>query len=505
MMPKKVIEFELNEKEVVELIQNARDIDFQIELHINSERIDQVNLNYCKIKKLYITGWNAIPITLFDCECDEIYVSGALGVVSFRSLKKCEVIEFEAVSATSLKIEDSEIGRLVFLNKDNVGYIKEGEISSCIIKKEFIADVQMDFLSIRGKNKIHGFCCGDKVKHCSIFEGGDAIQSSIGGVSLDIGQDCSVFISKMHTDNMVCRLKGANSSLSIYDSIIKDLCFWPHKYLSFGDICIDNSCISGNFLINKGTIGKVYLGDLNLKHTQIDFKNSIESDLFSWDNVSWPTEVSNYLSVHYNDDGRKSIRSLKQKAKAIEDKFSVLLFSSLELKHKFESLRFKHWPPFLKSLLDMPALTRTKTVLIFVFLWVFNPFFDLMCVFFRRRVNFSIQDRLSLYISKYSNDFGMDWFRAILFTFCGAGFIFFLYGISLSPQLFVFGWNGWAEFWTIVNESFPYYAKFLNPTHDFDLILNYRVNAFASIWDFVGRIYTSFGYYQIIRAFRKFF
>ncbi|MGD9994846.1 MAG: hypothetical protein AB7S69_16220 [Salinivirgaceae bacterium] len=496
----------ISEKELAYYdFKEAKDTVFKSEVRIESKQVELISFSNCILDKLTIIGGTIIPIILNNCECKEMYISGSVGVININKLKKSNKIEFETIRTDNLKIRDSEISRLAFSYNGNGGYIKEGEISDCIISKELIANVEMFSLSIQGINNIESLDIGNKVKHSSIFVGGDVL-STIRGVSLDIGEDCSVFMSMQDIDNFVCNIKFESSKLEVHDSFINTIHLKPHNTSKYGLVQVDNCFIASGFFIYEGVFKRIYLSHLNLSNTHIEFRNHIESEDFSWDNITWPTELYHYGNVNGYHDGRKTIRSLKQKAKNIEDKFSILLFNSLELKHKFESIRPFNWSAKLRGadddFFDSPSF-KTKTLKFLV--WLINPLFDFILVFFKKHKGFPIQDRLSLYLSKYSNDFGLDWFRASLLTLIGGGFIFYFYGLGLSPGPFVFGWNDWNEYWSLFKEFFPYYIKFLNPTHDFEMIVTNNVNSIASLWDFIGRIYISFGYYQIIKAFRKFF
>ena len=48
------------------------------------------------------------------------------------------------------------------------------------------------------------------------------------------------------------------------------------------------------------------------------------------------------------------------------------------------------------------------------------------------------------------------------------------------------------------------FTKFLLPTHDFNFINGRELNAWAIIFDLLGRIFIAFWVYQTITAFRRF-
>ncbi len=505
MQRKHIIASDLEKPENFKLMQVADNIDFDGTVSIDTNNVEGINFSNCSFESLNIYGGNAIPIKLNNCICLDILISEKIGPINITSLKECKKIVVKVIEAEKVSIQYSNIDILTFSNDENEGHIKEIEVANCIISDQFNANIEIDSLVIRGKNNIKSFGTGSAVKRCSVFEGGN-IRSYFSGVSLNIGAESTVFFSNLDIGNFVCRFNAETSNLEVHDSTINQIHFWPNKETTAGRIKIDNCQIINSFSIYDGALKRIYLSYLNLSNTYIEFLNQLENDDFIWDNIVWPSKLRYYYSIFMYHDGRKTIRNLKQKAISIEDKFSITLFTSLELRHKFETLSnrklCKRYKFIDENYKPPPRLLVTFLKLVY---WFINPFVDLYRVFFSNIKGFPRQDRISLYISKYSNSFGQDWVRSILFTTIGAGILFYFYGVSLIHSPFYFGWNGWFEYWSITKQYFPYYIKFLNPVHNFELIEGYEVSALSSVFGFFGRIYISFGYYQVIRAFRKYF
>ena len=58
--------------------------------------------------------------------------------------------------------------------------------------------------------------------------------------------------------------------------------------------------------------------------------------------------------------------------------------------------------------------------------------------------------------------------------------------------------------WVNINENIKLFITFLLPTHNFDF-LNTEINcSLFYFFDFLGRIFVSYGIYQTIQAFRKY-
>lgn len=112
---------------------------------------------------------------------------------------------------------------------------------------------------------------------------------------------------------------------------------------------------------------------------------------------------------------------------------------------------------------------------------------------------------INLAFNFWSNDFGRSWSRGVFFTMM-TGFLFFLCLIISTVQYqfaATFNWD-----WTFLGS----YLKFMNPLRHFETealfaeqnIKRISLTNLSYVWDFVGRIFVAYGYYQTIQAFRKF-
>jgi hypothetical protein len=124
-----------------------------------------------------------------------------------------------------------------------------------------------------------------------------------------------------------------------------------------------------------------------------------------------------------------------------------------------------------------------------------------------RHINWRSQDffkKLSLFLNKYSNNFGRYWFWGLLFSFGAGAMFFFLILIFAHGYHFSFNYN---------EDYFEAFLKFMNPLRffDTDALFNFRdkrnrltLNGSSYVFDFLGRIFVAYGYYQTIQAFRRF-
>ena len=102
-----------------------------------------------------------------------------------------------------------------------------------------------------------------------------------------------------------------------------------------------------------------------------------------------------------------------------------------------------------------------------------------------------------LSLNGLSNWFGLSYVLGIIFTVSIASFFF---NLALSHiGYFEFTWDYTAWQW-------EYFVQFLNPTHRFDYMkaIDPNPKKWFFIWDFIGRIFISYGIYQTIQAFRKY-
>jgi len=111
---------------------------------------------------------------------------------------------------------------------------------------------------------------------------------------------------------------------------------------------------------------------------------------------------------------------------------------------------------------------------------------------------------VNLKLNQISNNFGRWWALGLVFTTL-VGLLFF-WAVVLSTK------NGsFATIWTEPRLLISY-LKFMNPIRSFDTEALFKVNDVAYldlsnssyVWDFIGRIFVAYGFYQTIQAFRRF-
>jgi hypothetical protein len=111
--------------------------------------------------------------------------------------------------------------------------------------------------------------------------------------------------------------------------------------------------------------------------------------------------------------------------------------------------------------------------------------------------------KTNLWLNKISNNFGRSWGYGIIFSLA-CGFIFFTL-LLISSSEFAFG------FPTVRWDLLPAYLKFMNPLRFIEteslftsMSAPLTFNITSYLWDFLGRIFVAYGYYQTIQAFRRY-
>jgi len=116
-------------------------------------------------------------------------------------------------------------------------------------------------------------------------------------------------------------------------------------------------------------------------------------------------------------------------------------------------------------------------------------------------------EKFILYLSKWSNGYGLNLGRSVLFTIL-TGLFFFTVYVSLLPEKpFEWGWNGILPMLKSITHTLNYFPEFLSPTHSFQYMRDIPKNGYIGylvLVDFIGRIFIGFGIYQTIQTFRKY-
>ncbi|WP_320020202.1 hypothetical protein [Labilibaculum manganireducens] len=252
-------------------------------------------------------------------------------------------------------------------------------------------------------------------------------------------------------------------------------------------VFISTSSIRDSIIFKRCEVSQLILSNLDLSRTRFILLDSFLNN-FRWHHVKWASNIKYFKNEEDTAyDPLDTLRLLKQNAIKLEDVFCKINFQQLEFSSITDRIRGSKWNNW-----------RFKKLK-----WIINPFRDFYLIFHKNN-GFHSVDKCIFYLNGYSNNHGLNPLRGVLFTL-GIGLMFFmLYVYNLSGISFQWGWSGFSEFGNVIEEYLPHFCKFLYPGHRFDFMAGFNPNSYASIFDLLGRIFIGYGYYQIVRSFRKY-
>ncbi|MFC0774064.1 hypothetical protein [Terrimonas alba] len=113
-----------------------------------------------------------------------------------------------------------------------------------------------------------------------------------------------------------------------------------------------------------------------------------------------------------------------------------------------------------------------------------------------------IFNKINLWLNLVSNNFGRSWIQGVLFSF-SVGILFYCALLISTDEYHFYIPN-------IDTTLIPSFLKFMNPIRFFELEtlfakqISLTLNSWSYIWDFLGRVFVAYGFYQTIQAFRRF-
>ncbi len=113
------------------------------------------------------------------------------------------------------------------------------------------------------------------------------------------------------------------------------------------------------------------------------------------------------------------------------------------------------------------------------------------------------RDRFILWLNDLSSKHGQDWVRGIHFTWISGILFFIIYVMTLAEKPFIWGWNGFNNFFYAIKDTLKYYPEFLYPGHSFSFMSS-DYQGWPIVIDMIARIVIGYGIYQTLQAFRKF-
>lgn len=114
----------------------------------------------------------------------------------------------------------------------------------------------------------------------------------------------------------------------------------------------------------------------------------------------------------------------------------------------------------------------------------------------------SLPERFTLFLNRWSNNHGTSWELALGFTTALSIILFTCYALSLGFRVDL-SWNGVKYFFDIASHIGEFIFPFHKPGFMSESYIGAVENGWSRLWDMLGRIFISYGIYQLVQAFRK--
>jgi hypothetical protein len=313
-----------------------------------------------------------------------------------------------------------------------------------------IVNSEVEQIFMRDKNRI-----GERF----IIEG-----STIGKISLPLSSihEFEISDSKIEQLEFVGYTEKDSVAIVQRNTISKMLLNSIHNegQLSFREVQIPKG---GGIEIKSSNLGKTDFILCNFEKAQFEFQSSKMTEIFVSETEFPTTVISNGQENH-----RQSQLAFGQISAAFQKQGDTV--RSLEYQAREIEAHYKHLSYYHKR---------------------------------ERKLSFT---KISLWLNKWSNDFGRSWQRGILFSIV-TGMIFF-YLLVVTSKTYHVGFPV-----TIDNKLFVSFLRFMNPLRFFDLEGMFKLDSdrpflylseWSYLWDFLGRVFVAYGFYQTIQAFRRY-
>ncbi|WP_282125159.1 hypothetical protein [Marinifilum flexuosum] len=461
---------------------------------IDDECPNHILIRDCSFNELRITCRDKKNIRIDNCSFSDFLIEGNLENLNICNLNNCKSIQIEEGGIDFIRFANSDIeevqifsqynndsnniniDRLLFLENRINKIILSGNINDC---------------SFWGNKRLGIINCQAKIKKFIITKnrfGEEQTEDCIVDelfISEEINTEYTLFNADLRKFVFVAKQNKSNLT-------IKKCEFHKIRFVdtfSNSNIYISTSTILDSFIFDKCEVSQLTISNLDLSRTRFILLDSFLNN-FRWHHVKWSSDIEFYKNDEEEDiayDPIDTLRLLKQKAIQLEDVFCKIIFQKLEFSSIIDRIRGAKW-------------NNNKS---FKLKWFINPLRDFYLIF-HSKDDFSSVDKMIFYLNRYSNNFGLNPLRGVVFTL-GVGLIFFvLYVLNLSDNNFQWGWNGFSDFGYVLEEYLPHFCKFLYAGHKFDFMIDFSPNSYARIFDLLGRIFIGYGYYQIVRSFRKY-
>jgi uncharacterized protein YjbI with pentapeptide repeats len=460
------------------------------DLYISDNFPNNCRFQNCNFQSVCITCTEKKRFSFIDCSFNEIDIEGNTESFILINARTCEKFSIHSTKSNSIRITDSNIEEVYFnlFCGDSITIDSLFIIESNINKITLAGNIKRCYF--HANSVINEILISSKLEYIIIskqkFTDENLVECTINNLTIN-NEILECILYKVNINNVLVNANERTIKLDVKESHLSNLHF-INNFKNDGRVYISNSTIKDEISFRNCEINYFTISRMNLNKTRFILHDSFITNL-RWYNVIWSSNLSFYKgnSKGLTFNPENPLRLLKQSAEKQLDTVSKIKFTSMEFAATLDKFRNE-------KKVENNTFTR----------WLSNPFRDAYIIFTPSYNGYSKSDKFIFFLNKYSNNFGLDWVRAILFTLGISIFLFIIYTSNLQNPNYRWGWHGFAQLWKVIEINSSYYCKFLYAAHSFDFMKEFKPNIFANIIDIIGRILIGFGYYQIIKAFRKY-
>ena len=429
--------------------------------------------------------------SFIKCTIQQVYIECFVDTLTFDDCKISAIIQREGGETNNLGIicdgiVKSSIENLILLNSKTKQLILRDYRINTISLRNFHIEDSLDIVNVDVFQKF-------EIINCKIIVGSiiaSKFHEDFCIKELQSGSD-------IYIDTINCKHVRIYSSLRNVNLILRTV---EAQSLRFQNLEVINSrfkldtvTVSDNLYLLDSDFNDTVFADCNFRNCKIEIsfpilRNIKSTNLYFSDNVQF-----------YHQNRNETIE--KQNSEKIEF-YRQLKINSIEQNNQFDALKYysKEMDWYLKSMKNLPELsTRVKTknkklnsFIIWLLTWIYD-FFDLVIIsVFKFKNPF---EKFRLWLFKYTNNFGVEWFRPTI-IYLIISYLFF----TGASETYDFTWK--IKFEAFVDPNFP---RFLNPINKLSLYdLSGNHSYLSAVIEFISMIAQGFLIYQIIRGFRKF-
>ncbi len=445
-------------KKNLKLSTRANDVHIENTIVEGTCELHCMNIQQLKINSLRVNG--------------EASFTGYAKSTAVHTLYSATKIEFEGFASQSCSLDDINCNKLIFKNnamtdlvfKDSrCGYILfdtytiSGKLVSSDLKKaNKISFINNSFAKeIEFTNNEVGELIYEMHKPLDLF----IKEGTINKFELDVKQQ--LMLRLLEANFGILRFIGApdeSSSINIQNGTYKEISF--KSFINKGHVVIANVELTKEQTLEicASDMGKTDFIKCNFKKAKFAFENSKVSEIFLSQ-----TDFGKKVLLNGKESFAQAQLAFGQLTTAFQkqgDNVRAAEYQAREVEAHYKNIDLLSW--------KWPQINLTK---------------------------------VALWLNKWSNNFGRQWGRALLFTF-GLGIMIF-YALIISTEEYIIGWGwDWQPF-------LPAFLRFMNPIRFIDTEQVYQklgitLNNWSYFWDLFGRVVAAYGFYQLIAAFRKY-